>query len=175
MPTAQKEARVAQLKTDLEAAGAIYLTEMSGLDVQTMYELRTRLLEAGARLQIAKNRLMKLAMTGTEAEGLTQFLTGPTGILFCGEDPVSPAKVIVDFGKAHEFIGIKAAVVEGRVYDREQAQKFATLPSSDQLRGMVVSGFAGPLNCLVGVLNAVVSELVLTLQAVAEKRQEQGA
>ncbi len=175
MPTPEKEAIVAQLKEDLASAGAVYLTEMTGLNVQQMYDLRTSLMEANAKLRVTKNRLFKLAIAGTDAEGLVEFLSGPTAVLFCDDDIVAPARIIADFAKEHETVAIKAAFVEGRVYDREQAQRFATLPSTDQLRGMVVSGFAGPLNSLVGVLNSAIADLVYTLQAVAEKRQAQGA
>ena len=78
MPTLKKEQTVAQLRGDLAESAAVYLAETTGLDVAEMYELRGQLLQAGARMQIAKNTLIKLAIQDTGAEGLNQFLTGPS-------------------------------------------------------------------------------------------------
>jgi large subunit ribosomal protein L10 len=175
MPTVQKEAIVAQLKEGLTKARAIYLTELTGLDVAEMYDLRTRLRQCGARLQIAKNTLISLAVDDTEAAGLQAHLTGPTAVLFCDTDIVTPAKAIQEFAKTHQTITIKAAVVEGRVYGREQAQAIADLPPPEQIRGMAVSAIAAPLNGLFGVLNGAISNLVYVLEAVADKRRELAA
>lgn len=179
MPTAQKEARVAALRERLAQSGGLYLSDFSGIDAAGMTRLRTQVSEAGGKVEVVKNRLLKLALEGTDVEGLGDHLTGPTAITFCGEDAVSPAKAMREFAKAltadKQRWVIKAAFVDGRMFADAQAEALADLPPVEEIRAGAVGAIAGPLNALVFALNGALSDLVFTLQAVAEKRQEQAA
>ena len=172
MPTPEKEALVAQLRQDIQDSDSLYLTEFRGLSVEDMNELRGRIRAVRARLHVAKNRLLKLAVQGTDAEALSEYLTGPTAITFCEDDPIAVAKAFADFAKDHEEVAIKAGLVEGRVLDRQQAAKIASLPPRPQLLAELLAQLTGPHSGLVRVLNAVFSDLVFTLQAIGDQRQK---
>lgn len=179
MPTPQKEAIVAELREALENSAGLYLLDFSGIRVNQVNALRGQILEAGGRVFVAKNRLLKLAFAGTAAEGLADVLKGPTAVMFCAADPITPGRAVLDFAKTltneAQRWEIKAAFVDGVVYDTNRARALASMPPMDEIKGSVVGSIAGPLNALVGTLNGAVSELVYTLQAVADKRQEQAA
>ncbi len=175
MPTPEKEARVAALKESIDSAAGIYLCDFAGITADGMNELRGKVIDAGGRIEIAKNRLLKIAFAGTDGEGLSEYLTGATAVTFCGDDPITPAQAMKEFAKGLESDEqrwvIKAALVEGDVLDTGSAQALADLPSLDEIKGAVVGGLAGPMNAVVGALNAALSDLVFTLQAVAEKQE----
>jgi len=175
MPTPQKEATVAQLREHLDAAGGVYLAEFSGIGADAMTQLRATVSEAGGRLRVAKNRLLKLAVADSDYEGLSDYLTGPTALMFCTEDPIGPAKALKEFSKDltedRQSISLKAAFIDGSLFDTSGAQALADLPPLEGIKGAVVGAIAGPADALVYTLNAAASDLVFTLQAVADKRE----
>ena len=176
MPTPEKEARVADLEQSIDASSGLYLSEFSGVTVAMMNDLRGRVLDAGGRIEVAKNRLLKLAIAGKQQDGLVEFLNGPTAIIFCAEDPIGPAKAVAEFAKALSRDGqrweIKAAFIDGRLFAGAEAAALAQLPPIEGIKAAVVGAIAGPTDALVRTLNAVVSDLVFTLQAIADKQGE---
>ena len=138
-------------------------------------ELRGEILEAGGRMQVVKNRLMKIAVEGTEYEVLTDELMGPNAVTFCSEDPIAPLKVLSEFAKSNDQPPVRAAVVDGEMLSPEQIGVLAEVPGRDELVASVVGGIAAPVTGLVYTLSGLVSELVFTLQAVADERGEDAA
>jgi len=172
MPTQAKIETVAELKQRVEQAQGIYLVEYKGLNVKDVSELRRQVRAAGAEMIVVKNSLLNLAIAGSQAEGLNAYLTGPNAAIFCDADAVAPAKVIQDFRKTHDPLVWKAGYLEGAVFDAAGMQKVADLPSRQEIVAGVVGGVAAPLSGFVNTLGGLVSELVFTLQAVADKKQE---
>lgn len=158
------------MRESLNESASIYLTEFEGLTVAEATDLRGQLIDAGGRMQVVKNRLLKIAIEGTPYESLTEMLTGPNAVTYCGEDPIAPLKVLTEFAEDHDQPPVKAGVVEGEVLSPEQLDELSKVPGRDELIASVVGGFAGPINELVFTLSGVVSDLVFTLQAVAEEK-----
>jgi large subunit ribosomal protein L10 len=121
-------------------------------------------------MQVVKNRLLMIAVEDTPYEGLSELLTGPNAVTYCGDDPIAPLKVLSEFAEEHEQPPVKAGVVEGERLSPEDLQALAQVPGRDELIASVVGGFAGPINELVYTLSGVVSDLVFTLQAVADEK-----
>jgi len=178
MPTPEKEARVALLREEVNAASGIYLTDFSGISVSQKAQLRDKMVEAGAELEVVKNRLLAIALTGTPGEVLNPHLEGPTIAAFCKGDAFAPAKVMKDFTKGlvadRQTWDVKAAFVEGRLFTGAQAQALADLPPAAEIKSSFVGAVQGPLTSLVGTLNGALSDLIYTLKAVADKREETG-
>lgn len=163
------------MREHLGQSGTIYLTAFEGLTVAEATELRGRLLESGGEMQVVKNRLLKIAITGTEFEAIGDELTGPNAVTYCGDDPIEPLKVLAEFARTHDQPPVKAGVVEGRTVSADEIQRLSQVPARDELMATVVGGFAAPITGLVFTLSGLVSEMVFTLQAVAEKRGEEEA
>lgn len=174
MPTPQKQERVSALKERVAESSGMYLSEFQGLSVAALTDLRTRILAAGGRIEVTKNRLLKLAIEGTAAQALEEHLEGPTAVTFCTGDPFAPARAMKDFAKTltadSQRWTIKAAFVDGRVFGPSAAPALAELPTTDEIKSSVVGAIAGPANALVHSLNGLLSDVVFTLQAVADKR-----
>lgn len=172
MPTQAKTETVAELRERVGRTQGIYLAEYKGLNVKDISALRKQIRAAGAEMVVIKNSLLNLAVTGTAAEGLNAFLTGPNAAVFCDTDAIAPAKVMQDFRKTHEALVWKAGYIDGAVVDAAGMQRVADLPSRQEIIAGVVGGVAGPLTGLVFTLSGLVAELVFTLQAVCDKKQE---
>lgn len=158
------------MREALQESGSVYLTSFEGLTVAEATDLRGQLIDAGGRMQVVKNRLLKIAVEGTSYETLIELLTGPNAVTYCGEDPIGPLKVLTEFAEGHDQPPVKAGVVEGDMLSPEQLDKLSKVPGRDGLIASVVGGFAGPINELVFTLSGLVSDLVFTLQAVADER-----
>jgi large subunit ribosomal protein L10 len=168
IPTAEKEQAIQEL-TDLvsRSKGAI-LTDYRGFTVAEITELRKRLREQGAVYHVVKNTLFKRALQ--DGEGLAPYLEGPTAIAFALQDPVAPAKAILDFIREKRKGVVKAGFIEGVVYTEPQVGELSKLPSRDMLIAQVVGGIQSPITGLVGSLNGILSNFVYTLQAIVDKQ-----
>jgi len=157
------------LRQAASEAQGIYLAELTGLSVGEASEVRGLVLDAGGRIRVVKNRLFRLALEGTDFEPLTEYLTGPNAVVFCGDDPIGPLKAFTQFAREHELAPVKAGMVEGQMVSAERARDLAALPGREGLVAQVVGAVASPVNDFVLTLSGVVSEMVYTLQAVADK------
>lgn len=171
MPTQAKIEKVAELRERVERCAGIYLAEYKGLNVKDVSALRRSVSNDGAEMIVAKNRLLKLAVQGTPAEGLAEYLKGPNAVFFCPDDPVSPAKTISDFANTHEVVVWKGGYIDGAVVDAEGMSRVASMPGKQELLASVVGAVAAPVSGLVFTLSGLVSDLVFTLEAVADKKK----
>src|SRR5512141_1308871 len=112
MPTAQKTATIDEIKQKLTASNVVILTDYRGLTVKEMQALRTKLREAGGEVKVYKNTLTELALRELDLPQLDEMLQGPTLFTFTGEDPVAPAKAIMDFAKDHKQLEVKGGFLE---------------------------------------------------------------
>jgi len=172
LPTQEKVQTVAELHERINRCNGVYLAEYKGLNVKDISELRQQVRKDGAEMVVVKNRLLKLAVQDTPAEGLIEFLTGPNAVIFCEEDAAAPAKTLSAFAKTHPVLTWKGGYVEGNVFDAAGMIKVAELPPRQELLASVVGGISAPVSGLVFTLSGLVSDLVYTLQSVADKKGE---
>lgn len=150
-----KEAKVLEIKEKLEKAQGVVLANYQGLTVEEDTELRKKLREAGIEYKVYKNTMTTLAAKELGINGLDAHLEGPTSIAFSYEDATAPARVLNDFAQAHKKLELKAALVEGNVYDAAGAKALAAIPSREVLIAKLLGSFKAPLSNLAYMLNAV--------------------
>jgi large subunit ribosomal protein L10 len=168
IPTAEKEQVIQELSDLVGRSKGAILTDYRGFTVAEITELRKRLREHGAEYHVVKNTLFKRALQ--DGESLSAFLEGPTAIAFALEDPVAPAKTLLDFIREKRKGVVKAGFIEGQVYSEPQVEALSKLPSRDMLVAQVVGGIQAPIANLIGTLDGIISEFVRTLQAIADKQ-----
>lgn len=168
----EKERLVAELHEKFKEVRAVILTDFTGLDVAQLSRLRRQLQERGMEYRVVKNTLLRRASQKTALEALAEHFVGPNAIVLSYEDPVLPAKILVDFAKEEPELQIKAGFVEGRVLEPKDVKALATLPPREVLVGQMVGLLKAPLAMLVGVLQAPMRELVGVLQAIKEGKSE---
>lgn len=171
---AEKEKIVQELKEKLEKAQSVVLADYRGLNVAEITALRKKLRECGGEFKVAKNTLTRLAARQLNLD-LDQFLEGPTALAFAYDDPVEPAKVLVDFAKENEKLSFKAGVLQGRIIGVDEIKGLAALPPRKVLIGKVLGGMMAPLYGFAGVLQANLRNLVYVLEAIRQKKEAEGA
>ena len=165
MPSAkvleQKKVTVAELIEKLKAAQAGVLVDYRGLTVSEDTELRRKFREAGVEYTVVKNTLTRFAAKEVGLDELDGALHGPTSLAISDSDPVAPAKIIADFAKGNEKVEIKAGFLDGKVISLDEIKTLANTPSREVLIAKIM-----------GSLNAPVSKLVRTLQALIDNGVE---
>ena len=168
MDRSQKEALVASLHETFEGSAGVVVTHYSGLTVAEITDLRERMRAAGASFKVTKNRLTRLALAGTEYEGLTELFSGPTAIAF-SVDPVAPAKVAADFAKDNEKLVILGGGVGAEVLDASGIQALASLPSLDESRAKIVGLLSTPASRIASVLQAPGGQVARVISAYSQQ------
>ncbi len=167
----QKKELVERLAKQLGEAEISIVIDYMGLDVSKMTELRSKLREVGVQIEVVKNTLLNLASKETDTALMSDFFKGPTAIVTSVDDPVSPAKVLVDFAKENEKLEIKAATLGGNLLDSEQIKQLAKMPSKEELLTKLVYTLNAVPTSLVNVLSGVPRSFVNVLSAVKDQKE----
>ena len=167
----EKERIVAELTERLRASESLIVADYRGLSVSEIDQLRTRLLEAGARLEVVKNTLTRLAAEAAGTTELLQFVEGPTAIAFIQPegDPVAVAKVLSETARTGRVLVIRGALFEGRPMRDAEVEVLARLPALDVLRGQVLGAVVAPLTSIAALVNAPLQNLVGLIDARIEQ------
>jgi large subunit ribosomal protein L10 len=166
-----KKDLVARMHAEFGESTVCIVTHYQGLTVAQMEALRGKVREVGARFRVTKNRLTRLALEGTEFEGLSDLFTGPTAIA-TSADPVAAAKACAEFAKTNDKLVILGGAMQGRVLDAEGVQALAKMPSLDELRGKLVGLLTTPAQRVASVTQAPAGQLARVLNAYAESQGE---
>jgi large subunit ribosomal protein L10 len=161
----EKEAMVDELQNMLERSKAAVISDYRGLKVPQITELRHKLKEAGVEFRVVKNTLTRLAVKGTAASPLEDYLTGPCALALCYDDELTPARLLLDYAKSNEKLEVKAGVLAGRLMLQEEMKKVINLPSKEELRAQLLGLMASLPSRLLGVFNAVPRDFVSVLAA----------
>lgn len=176
MRKAQKEEMVAHFQGLLEECRHLIVSGYRGLDVKAMIQLRRTVTAAGGELRVVKKSLFRRALGEGESARLTEHMEGPVAVTFVSGDPDAVLKEMQAFARTHPQLEFRGGWVEEELLDGEQVGELASLPPRQMLLAQLLSGLSGPLTQLVGVLQAVPRDLVLTLEALARQREgEAGA
>jgi large subunit ribosomal protein L10 len=166
----EKEQIVAELAERLRASDTLILADYRGLSVSELDEVRTKLLEHGARFSVVKNTLTKRAAEVAGVETLVELLDGPTAIAFVGEgDMVAVAKTLNETSRRTKVLEIKGGILQGTPMAASQVVELAALPPADVLQGQVLGAIVGPLNAIVALFAAPLQDLVGLLDARVEQ------
>ena len=113
------------------------MTHISGLTVSETTTLRSDMRDANCKFKVTKNKIVKLALKKTKFEHLDNLFTGPTAI-GSSEDPMAPAKILVNFTKESDKIKIIGGGVETKSLSVEEITNLASLPSLDEVRSKLL-------------------------------------
>ena len=170
MDRAQKERVVEELGQIFESSGVVMVSHYAGLTVAEMQDLRAKMREAGGSVRVAKNRLAKIALQGTPAEGIADLMTGMT-VLSYSEDPVAAAKVAEDYAKANAKFVIIGGAMGGTVLDQAGVKAVASMPSREELIASIVGCIGAPASNIAGAIGAPASNIASILSTIEEKAE----
>ncbi len=149
-----KKELVSALVEELKASKSAVVVNVIGLTVEEVSALRTNLYNAGCKLRVIKNNIIRRAVNEVGYEGLEELLVGPNAVAF-SNDTQSAAKIMYEFAKTNEKVEIKAGVVEGEVFDAKELKVLANLPGKEGMVAMLLSVLQAPIRNLACVIKAV--------------------
>ena len=153
-----KKPIVEEISAAIKDAQTVVLVDYRGLTVEQDTNLRRQLREAGVGYKVYKNTFMNFAFKGTDCEGLSDLLEGPSAMATCDTDATAAARVLCKFAKTAPALEIKGGVVEGTVYDAKGIEQISNIPSREEL-----------LSRLLGSVQSPVTNLACVLKQIAEK------
>ncbi len=152
MDRAAKKALVNDLNSQFKETGVIVVAHNTGMVAAQSADFRKRMREAGGKVKVAKNKLVKLALQDSGAGDFSNLLKGPT-ILAFSKDPIAAARVAVKYAKENEKLVILGGTMGKNVLDAAGVKALAELPSLDELRAK-----------LIGLLNAPATKIARTVK-----------
>lgn len=170
MERAAKQELVTELKEVFKTTNTVVVAHYAGLTVAEMQILRKQARQSGTTVKVAKNRLAKIALEGTDVASVGSLLKGPTVIAY-SDDPVGASKVAVDFAKGHEKFVILGGAMGKTALDPNGVKALAALPSLDELRAKIVGLVKAPATKIAQVVNAPAAKVARVVQAYASKGQ----
>ena len=168
----EKAAIVADLNDSFSRAKFSVVADYCGLTVSDLEKIRGDLREASSEIRIAKNTLLKRAVTDTSCESLTDDFTGTTAIVMSYDDPVAPAKVLAKCAEDFKKFQLRSAVLEGEKITIDDMIALSKLPSKEVLLGQLLSVMNGVPTAFVRVLSAVPQNLLYGLQAIKDQKEQ---
>ena len=168
MDRAEKKEFVTTLHDVFDKTSVVVVAHYSGLTVAQMQGLRKRMSDAGAKVQVAKNRLAKIALDGTEVASIGSLMKGPTLIAY-SVDPVAAPKVAVAFAKDFDKFVILGGAMGTTALNVDGVRALATLPSLDELRAKLVGLIAAPATKLAQLSTAPAAKLARVFAAYADR------
>ena len=165
----EKQEIVNELHEKFSRAKVAVLTNYSGIDVEQITELRSKLRQSKVEYRVVKNTLARKAAEGTGLSPLMDQFVGPVGIALGYDDVVAPAKLLAEFSKTQPKLELRVGVLDGKLLRQADIKALASLPSLSALRGKIVGLLQAPASRMVGVLQAPAGQLARVLKAKADK------
>ncbi len=162
---------ISEMKEMIDNNSAVYLTDYSGITVSDISDIRNEFRKEGVKYKVFKNTLFKRALDESgKFDKLTDHLVGMTGYAFAGGDnSVAPAKVIKKYFDAKQKLALKACYIEDQYYDGSRLAELAALPSKNEIIAAILSSINAPASGIVGVLNAVMRDLVSVVDQISKR------
>jgi large subunit ribosomal protein L10 len=171
--TPQKEAVLQDTQQRIKDVRGLYLADFSGMTVESLSLLRKRCREQGVQFRVIKNTLLKRAFHERGIKEFDAHLVGPTGLVFSQDNEMAPAKILADFAKEFEKPRLKAAVVDGQLYDDKAIVRLAKLPSREVLLSQLIATFVAPMSNFLGAVNAMLATPANMADALVREKSKQ--
>lgn len=164
------------LTESLAASKSAMVVSFSGVTVAKDQEFRNSIREAGAKYEVVKNTLARIAVKGTQFEEASEHFKGVTAIAWTENDPVVLSKAISKFMKDNaDIYSFKTGVVDGKLVDLAQLTTIANLPSKEELMSKLLYVLNAQAQRLVTVISAVPRDLAVVIKQIGEKEDRVAA
>ena len=167
---AAKSELVTSLNTVFKQTGVVVVAHYAGLTVADMQNLRKQMRQVGATVKVAKNRLAKIALEGTDVASISSLMTGPTLIAY-SDDPVAAPKAAVDFAKTNDKLVILGGAMGATALNTDGVKALAALPSLDELRAKLIGLIQAPATKIAQVITAPAAKVARVFTAYADKSE----
>jgi len=156
---------------DFSAAASIYLLDFNKITVAQDNALRMNLRKKGIVYKALKNRLIREAFKKANITGLDPYLKGATSIMLgSAEDPMLPAREVVEFHKANpETLIAKGISLDGSSLKGSELENLAKMPGKNEILSQVISLTLSPGANLIALIKGPGSKLAGQIKALERK------
>ncbi len=165
----EKKEAIDELHEKFRRAKTAVVTGYTGINVEQITELRSKLRSGKVEYRVIKNTLARKAAEGTGLEPLKDYFVGPVGLALGYDDVVLPAKLLYEFNKTQNKLELKVGVLDGKLLNQADIKALASLPSLNSLRGKIIGLLQAPASRMVGVLAAPGGQIARVVKAKADK------
>jgi len=162
---------IESLTSKLKSREVVYLTDTSGLNVETINKLRRLCFKRNITLEVVKNTLLRKAMeaTDTNYEPLFGALKGSTALLLA-EDANAPARLIKEFRRTSPKPILKGAFVQQSFFmGDDQLDILVNLKSKNELLGDLIGLLQSPARNVISALQSGGTTIAGVLKTLSEK------
>ncbi len=167
----EKLAVVSDLNNSFNRSKLTVVADYCGLKVSEFQKIRIELKNCESEIRVAKNTLLKRAVTDTGNAALSNDFSGTTAVVMSYADPVAPAKVLTKFADDHSKFIIRSAALDGEKIGVEQLVALSKLPTKEIMLGQLLSTWNNVPTGLVQVLSGVPRTFVYALQAIKDQKE----
>lgn len=169
----QKQKDLNALTEELSNSKSAMVIGFNKVTVAKDQEFRNQIRSAGAKFQVVKNTIARLAVKDSSFAGVGDQFKDMSAIAWTDSDPVVLSKTVSKFVKDNkDFYTFKAGVVEGKVVDFSQVESIASLPSKEELIAKLLFVLNAPAQQIASVINAVPRNLAVVVKQIGELSPE---
>ena len=165
MDRARKAQVVSELKDVFQQSGIIVAARYAGITVAEMSDLRNKMRENSANVRVAKNRLARIAIEKSRIEGMKHLLVDQI-VLMYSEDPVTAAKISVEFAKTNGNLKIVGGAMGEKILDSDGVTEVSKLPSREEVLSSISALLVAPGSDLAANVNGPASAIAGVLENV---------
>lgn len=165
-----KKETIAKLVDKIKRAKSITCANYRGLTAVQINTLRKKIKEAKGELVIAKNNLLKIALTRNQLPAPENQLEGPTASIFAYEDEIAPIRIVADSFKNLGLPNFKFGFFGKDLLDGSSLEALSKIQSRDVLLAKLVGTLNSPVYAVVSVISANIRNLVSVLDQVSKKQ-----
>ena len=168
----EKNLIISEIKTRIDRAPYVLLTDYTGMQVPQFNELRNRLSGANAEFRVVKNTLLRRALQGSNLPDLETYLHGQSAVVLGDTDVSAAAKVLKAFTAEFQKPKLKVGILDKAILNAADILALADLPSKEVLQAKLLGLLLAPASTLVRLINTPASQVAQVLKAYSEKGEK---
>jgi large subunit ribosomal protein L10 len=168
----EKNLIIDEIKTRVDRAPYVLLTDYTGMHVEEFNDLRNRLSGANAEFRVVKNNLLRRALQGSNLPDLETYLHGQSAVVLGDTDVSAAAKVLKSFAAEFKKPKLKIGILDKAVVNVEQIMALADLPSKGVLQAKLLGLLLAPASTVVRLINTPATQIAQILKSYSEKGEQ---
>jgi len=151
--------------------GAVVI-DIRGIESNDTNAMRADLAKKSVKITVVKNSLAKGVFKGGELEPLSDYLEGPSVMVYpTSEDAsvVGVARELMDWAKKFENLQFKGAVMDGITFGPDEIKKLSEYPTKEEAQAKIVQIVLTPGQKLAGSILGPGRNVASLVKAIQEK------
>jgi len=151
--------------------GAV-VVDMRGVHGNATNRMRADLVNKDIKITIVKNSLAKRAFDGSDLEPLSDYLEGPSALVYPVSEQasvISTARELIEWAKEVQQLEFRGAVLEGIRFGPDQIEELSKYPTRDEAQAKVAQLLLSPAQNLASQITGPGQRVAGLVDAIREK------